>query len=129
MKDFLVITQKDNNMANIYELSKLRILNNDKYIYLLNQRGIKSLEYYTAPDLRYPTDEEISTLNLIAISWGIGDTLAKYAYQYYNTYDDWWIIAYFNKLSSEYELNYGDIVYIPMPRDEIYKMINRKSNI
>lgn len=111
-------------MANIYELSRKFLLNDERYAYLLNNRGRNEALYYSKPNLIYPTDEEISTLNLIAKNWTIGDTLAKYAYNHYGTYDDWWIIAYFNKISSEYELKYGDTIYIPTPRDDVFNMIN-----
>lgn len=114
-------------MADLYELSKRKILSNEKYTKLMSERGVKYIEYYTSPDLRYPTDEEIATLDLIAVSWKIGDTFAKFAYNYYNTYDDWWIISYFNKMPSEYELRVGDLIYIPMPRDEVFRMMNGRN--
>lgn len=116
-------------MADLYELSKNRILFDERYSRLLANRRVKNIEYYTAPNLRYPTDEEISSLDLIAVSWKIGDTFAKFAYNYYNTYDDWWIIAYFNKVPSEYELKLGDLIYIPTPRDAVFKMMNGRSSV
>ena len=113
-------------MADTYQLSKKKLLNDERYVHFLHKRGIQQALYYTKPELRYPTDDEIISLNLIGISWKPGDSLAKYAFQYYNSYSDWWIIAYFNKISSEFELREGDSIFIPMPRDEIFKMINGK---
>lgn len=111
-------------MANLYELSKKKLLNDERYNYFLSQRGVRSILYYTKPELRYPTDEEILGLNLIAYRWKSGDSLTLIANDYYNSYDDWWMIAYFNKISCEYELRAGDLIYIPTPRDEIFKLLN-----
>lgn len=115
-------------MADLYDLSRKKLLRDERYAYFLNQRDVRAIPYYTKPDLRYPTDDEIANLNLIAVRWKAGDSLTLYSYQYYNNYNDWWMIAYFNKIGCEYELNYGDLIYIPLPRDEIFKLLNGRGN-
>jgi len=34
----------------------------------------------------------------------------------------WWVIAWFNKLPTESHIKLGDVIYIPMPLNEILKI-------
>ena len=52
-------------------------------------------------------------------TWKQGDKLYKLAGQYYNNPRFWWVIAVVNKISSEADLTYGQIIKIPLEANEI----------
>lgn len=48
-----------------------------------------------------------------------GDKLYKLANRYYNDFSYWWVIALFNKIASDVDLKYGQIIYIPLDISDI----------
>ena len=46
-------------------------------------------------------------------TWSMGDRLFKLSYEYYNTYEWWWVIALWNGKPTDAHYSYGDIVEIP----------------
>ena len=60
----------------------------------------------------YPTYEH---------TWKKGDRLFKLAYEYYDDMKYWWIIGMWNDKPTDAHYNYGDIIEIPYPANEIYR--------
>jgi len=106
-------------MASRYE-SRQKILNNlDLYKNLLENRGVKAIEQYTTPSLKYPNIEQISNLTIVDHIWTRGDHYYKLSNLYYGDPTYWWVIAHFNKRPTEDQLSFGDIVMIPTPLEGI----------
>ena len=52
-------------------------------------------------------------------TWKQGDKLYKLAGQYYSNPRLWWVIAVVNKISSEADLSYGQVIKVPLEASEI----------
>lgn len=66
---------------------------------------------------RQPSEEELSNVSYVNETWGLGKRLYKLSHQYYGDSQYWWIIALFNGLATEAEINFGDVVKVPTPLD------------
>lgn len=97
------------------------VLNNNKIYkkYLSDTRGVNSIVQYRTRPLRYPTAEEISTLDYEKHVWKVGDRFSKLAYKYYGDVEMWWIIAMFNKAPTEAHVKAGNLIYIPLPLNAV----------
>lgn len=98
------------------------IVNNDAEIFekTLDNRNLKFFRHYTTAKFRFPSDAEISKLNLVRETWKLGDKLYKYSYKYYGSSELWWIIAWFNQKPTEGHFNIGDPILIPMPLERMF---------
>jgi len=92
----------------------------EKYENLFKKRGVKFIEQYDTPFMRYPTADEMVNLNVVSHIWQTGDRYWKLAAKYYSGQSQlWWIIAWFNQAPTEGHLKVGNIVDIPLPLDKI----------
>ena len=83
------------------------------YQKLFEDRGIRSGEI-----TQYKTrifGSRIKSLNIATTkhTWSMGDKLFKLSYQYYNTYELWWVIALWNGKPTDAHYDYGDVIEIP----------------
>lgn len=94
-----------------------RKLTNAKKYYenLFKARDLKFIRQYESPKFKYPTDEQIGSLELFERVWKRGDKFSKVAEQEYGDARMWWVIAWFNKTPTEAHLKYGDVIQIPFP--------------
>ena len=101
--------------------STRRIVSNDLEMYadLLKKRNVKRIFQYDTPTLIHPTSGDMDRLNLEAHRWTVGDRFFKLANEFYNDPKLWWVIAHFNKTPTESHLELGDLIYIPLPLNEI----------
>jgi len=100
-----------------------KIINNDDgYIDAhLAERGLKQMTHYTTGKMFYPTVDEISRMEVVSLPWKHGDRLYKLASKYYEDPSYWWVIAFFNKVAMDSDLNIGDNVNIPMPLESVLR--------
>lgn len=98
------------------------IINNDAELFeqTLDSRNLKFIRHYTTAKFRYPTESELSRLNINTETWKLGDRLYKYSYKYYGSAELWWIIAWFNQKPTDGHFNIGDEILIPTPLDKLY---------
>tara|TARA_Y100000296_G_C5035208_1_gene186894 strand:+ start:247 stop:612 length:366 start_codon:yes stop_codon:yes gene_type:complete len=85
--------------------------------------GIKHIVHYATPELRHPTEGEISSLQNISHIWNRGDKYYKLAYEHYGSGKYWWVIAWFNRRPTESHINIGDVIYVPMPFEKIMQYL------
>ena len=92
---------------------------NASEIYLTQfiNRGVPFVDQFGTPELRYPTAEEISELELVGHIWKLGDRYFKLSHKYYGESKYWWVIAWFNKRPTEFHIKTGQIIRIPLPLD------------
>lgn len=104
--------------------SKTRIIDNDteEYYPLFEKRGVKSIIHPAMGGLKYPTESEVQEFTIQKEEWKIGDRLWKMAEKYYNGRSHyWWVIAHFNQKPTEQHFEIGDIVYIPLPLENVLR--------
>ena len=51
--------------------------------------------------------------------WSEGDRYYKLAQHFYGDSAHWWIIAWFNKKPTEGHINFGDLIYVPLPLERV----------
>lgn len=73
-------------------------------------------------NIKIPSEEDLSSINYTTETWGMGNRLYKLSYQYYGDSQYWWLIALFNGISTEAEINYGDSIKIPLPLDLVLSL-------
>jgi hypothetical protein len=103
---------------------KRRLFLNDDRNYknvFFRRRGIDETYQYESPILSYPTNEYMSKLNNSPLVWKATDKLYNISNQYYGSPSYWWVIAWYNKKSSEAEFKVGDIYYVPLPLDDVLR--------
>lgn len=99
------------------DLELIRNADEDYKIVYSSRIPYNGIVQYKTDNLKYPTLSDILGMSLKYETWGYGSRLYKYAYQYYGDPSYWWVIAWFNKIGTENELNYGDKIKIPQPLD------------
>ena len=86
----------------------------DYYSPLRDKRDINRISFYSTPMLKHPTIAERSSLKTTKHIWRYGDRLTNLADQYYGDYSYWWVIAWYNGVATEAQLNLGQVMYIPL---------------
>jgi hypothetical protein len=105
-----------------YKKDELIKNNDEDYKKVFSSRfGSLGLIQRSTNTIKRPTETELLEVDFFADTWGLGKRLYKYADQYYGDSQYWWIIALFNNIGSESDLNVGDLIKIPTPLD---KMLN-----
>ena len=108
-----------------YTTHKKFINNFKSYSQILKRRGLKEAAYLNTPVLLYPTIDEINKLNISYEVWQADSRVYELSHKYYgNTYYGW-LILFFNKLGSEYEIKNGQVLSIPSPLDTIIGMVGQ----
>ena len=101
---------------------KLIALNNDEmYRDHFIRRGTPFIHQYTTPIMKHPTVEQVEGLDEINHIWTQGDRYYKLAHKHYKDSKLWWVIAWYNQKPTENHLKLGDLVYVPMPLNEVLK--------
>lgn len=87
--------------------------------YLEKTRGIKQIKQYDTPTFKHPSASEIRNFNVINHIWKTGDRYYKIAEKYYSDPTLWWVIALYNQKPTEFHLELGDIVFVPLPLESV----------
>lgn len=98
----------------------------DIYENVFRNRSIKSVIQFNTAKFKYPTDEEIRQLDVTTELWKVGARLYKFADKYYGDPELWWIIAWYNKKPTEGHFEIGDLVYIPLRLESVFKYFNNE---
>ena len=105
--------------------SKSSILTNKSELYksFLKDRNLKQINQYGTLWYNYPSDEELSQLQLEDYIWKSGDKYWKLAQKYYNDPTMWWVIGFINKKPIDSDLNPGDVIYVPLDPQRVITLI------
>jgi len=68
---------------------------------------------------RQITDQEMLTIDYSNEIWGLGKRLYKLSHKYYGSPQYWWIIALFNNIATEADIQFGDVIKVPVPLDRM----------
>jgi len=105
-----------------YKTRKLFLNNEELYSEQFENRNVQKIKHYGTPKMNHATVHQLKNIDTIRHIWKIGDKFYKLAAKHYNDPKLWWTIAWFNKIPTESHANIGDIVFIPMPLEEILKI-------
>ena len=105
--------------------NKYRVLTDASEYYkpLRDTRGLKIMRFYETPIIKNPSVAERTGLTADAHIWKYGDRLYKLADQYYNDSRFWWVIAWYNGVPCEAEIENGTILAIPLNIEETLKAL------
>jgi len=109
-------------MAN--RLSRPVVRNKEElYKELLRKRGVNHIDHYPTPILNHPEAEDIEDIEIISHVWKQGDRYSKLAHKHYGDARFWWVLAWFNQLPTESHIDYGDVIQIPTPLEDILEIL------
>ncbi len=112
-------------MSSRYNVRRKLINTKRFYEQYMEERGVRKIQHYSTPKMRYPKPETIAKkLTRIPHIWKSKDMYWKLAAQHYGDSELWWVIAWFNKKPTESHVKLGDIIQIPMPLDEVLFHLN-----
>lgn len=112
-------------MPTRYDRRRVLTNTNELYEKTLEDRNVNSIRYYSTPQMSYPSVEEIRNLTKVRHIWKTGDRYFKLAIEYYNAAQYWWVIAMFNQKPTEADLSVGDLIYIPLPLQDILRYYDK----
>ncbi len=97
-----------------YKRTKLFSNDEEYYNFLTKNRDLKSVTHFATPILRNPTVQDRTNLLTTAHIWGYGDRFYNLAFKYYGDPNYWWVIAWYNGVPTEADIQNGDLIEIPM---------------
>lgn len=107
----------------ITRYNQRRIFQNSNRQYKLSpifkKRGLKNTTQFTTAELVYPDPEKLEDITEVTRVWGVGTKYFNLAKEFYGDEEYWWILAWYNLRPLETDFEPGDIVYIPLPLEEI----------
>jgi hypothetical protein len=108
-------------MGNRY--NKRRILSNDNELYenLLDKRDVNYIRQYGTPSRKALTLKQITSLTKTRHIWVTGDRFYKLSMRYYGSIQYWWVIAQFNQKPTDSHVSPGDLIYVPLPLQDILR--------
>jgi nucleoid-associated protein YgaU len=103
----------------------IRINDHELYRDVFVKKNLTSntLRQYVTAQMKYPTEEQISKLNLIQHVWTRGDKFYKLAQEHYGDPSLWFVIAWFNKKPTEHHFVLGEILYVPLPLNSVLRIM------
>jgi nucleoid-associated protein YgaU len=84
--------------------------------------GPEGLVQRKSLSLRSPSSEEIKSIDFFSTTWGLGKRLYKLSYEHYSDSQYWWVIALFNNIATEAEIELGNEIKIPVPLDRVLSL-------
>lgn len=92
---------------------------NESYEEYFEEMGVSFVRQYPTVKLRYPTAEEIATLDLRGHVWKEGDYYWRVAGDEYKNSRYWWVLAWFNRKPTDAMVKVNDIIYVPRPLERV----------
>ena len=110
-------------MSDVTRYSMTEIFDNFEPLYdsYFRERGVKYIKQYElgSGKMRYPSPGQIRALTIVKRTWSYGDSYRKYAVEFYDDPELWWVIAWFNKKPTAADFKVGDIIFIPHPLQRV----------
>jgi len=111
-------------MGNRYNNKTVFRNQSEEYENILEERQVPYIRQYGTPQMYVPTPAQRSELVRIQHIWKVGDRFYKLALKYYNDSQYWWVIALYNQKPTEAHLKNGDVLLIPLPLEDILRVIS-----
>ena len=94
------------------------------YDTLFEERHVKGIRHYDSPDLKYPTPQQMNEIAKTSHVWTVGDRFYKLSIQHYGSARYWWVIAMFNRLPTDTDVEVGTLIYVPRPLEKVLRMLS-----
>ena len=107
-------------MPNRYANRRVKTNASEKYRDQFEKRRINFIKHFRTPEMTYPNIRQKASLTRHRHIWKLGDRYYKLASQYYGSADLWWIIAWYNQKPTESHVTMGEVVYVPLPLENVY---------
>ena len=107
-----------------YNNRTIRRNTNSVYREQLINRGRRFINQFGTARLKYPTPEQMSTINTDSYIWSLGDRYFRLAHQFYDDPRLWWVIAWFNQKPTEAHVKAGDLILVPVDLDQILNIFD-----
>lgn len=94
----------------------VKILRNDNefYNFLREKRQGTSITHYATPVMYNPDLIDRIDSATTTYVWGYGDRLYKLANQFYGDPEYWWVIAWWNGMPTEADIQNGMVIEVPL---------------
>ena len=109
-------------MARRYDRRTIFFNQEALYDSVFEERGVTGIRHYDSATFVYPTSAELSNLIKKQHIWKTGDRYFKLAIENYGGAQYWWVIALFNQKPTEANLQVGDLIYIPLPLENVLRV-------
>jgi len=106
-----------------YKNSRIAINNNEMYLELFEERGVKKIKQFRTFSFKKVPQEVLDSIKTVNHIWVYGDTYAGLAAKYYSDPKMWWIIAGYNRKPTEALLEIGDVLKIPTSISEVMQVL------
>jgi hypothetical protein len=94
----------------------------------LRERGLKQVEQWNTASFPPATPRSLNSITSVPHQWRVGDRFWNISYKYYGVSSYWYVIAWFNHISSEADLAYGKTIYIPFPVDDVIEIMQERKD-
>ena len=108
---------------NRYSKISLLINNNELYKNFFQDRYVKQINQYATIEYKYPSEEQLNSLEFDNYIWKIGDKYWKLAQKYYNDPTYWWVIGFINKKPIDSDVQVGDVIYVPLDIESVITIL------
>jgi hypothetical protein len=108
-------------MPSRYKNRKVKTNNKGLYKEFFEERKVNYINQYTTPKIPFLDASVRAQFNSIPHTWKLGDRYYKLADQYYDDPTYWWVVAWYNQKPLETDLDAGDVIYIPLPLDDVLR--------
>ena len=104
--------------------SRLKAINAEQqYKKTFDKRGIKKITQYRTLEKEVFEQEVYDSIETIDYVWKYGDTFWRLAADFYNTPEEWWVIARFNHKPTECHVKVGETIKIPVNLGDILRYL------
>ena len=107
-----------------YGTRKTFINFSEQYEKVSEERGLRFIKQYNTPKLKHLDQSAIRRLERVTHVWKLGDRYYKLAYKHYGNPKYWWVIAWYNKRPTESHVKLGDLIYVPLPLEDVLRYLN-----
>lgn len=98
-----------------YDKRQIQTTNKQEMPFILNKRGREFIQHYDTAKFNTISEEDRALLTGDVHVWQYGDRYYKLSLLYYGTVDEWFVIALHNKKPTEFHVNVGEEIEIPLP--------------
>lgn len=106
-----------------YKQSRKATNRDEMYKDVFDRKGVQSITQFRSKKFKQIEESVKQRINFREYVWKYGDTFQMLASLYYSDPKLWWIIASFNNIPTEAELNIGDTIRIPTSVAEVLQVI------
>lgn len=108
--------------------NQVKTFDNDNELYKkeLSQKDKLFYRQYESVKLNMLLESDFEEFDIKSHIWVQGDTFEKLSSLYYGNPRFWFLLAYFNNKPTEFHVENGGVIYIPMPLQKVLNFYNKK---